>query len=419
MKTLLTAISLLFVMSGAMGVELSDAKKKQQELQSLQQEIKKLKVELEKTEANKLEAVNALQQSESAILEANRFLSTLQQSQRLSQSQLNKIYSDMAKVKTHIKVNQLKLSELLKTRYRQGYFEPWRLLLSQQNLNTVQRDLQYYAYIAKAQQELGNQLRKQLLYLDQLAEKIRQKQLELDNVHSQKQQQKTVLEGEKHRKAIALTALSKDVNYKKTRLQRLKANERNLTTLVNRLNRIVQEAQRRQMQLAKQQTLAKKPSIASVKEQRKSEQGEKDHQSVPDRKSSGRGFIALKGSLRLPVKGKIIGRFGELREEGSVWKGLLIEAPLGQPIRVIADGQVVFAEWLRGFGNMVIVSHGDGYMSLYGQNESITKKVGDQVKAGEEIATVGDSGGAGDAGLYFEIRRHGHPQNPLQWASSV
>lgn len=410
-KKFLTRGLLFFVMAGVISADPLQAKQKKQELKSVQQQIKKLKVELEKTKANQSEAVNALQRSELAIAEANRILTSLQHAQKLSQGQLNKVQVEIEAVKKHIRANQLKLTALLKTRYQQGYYESWRLLLAQEDPHTLQRDLQYYTYIAKAQQKLGNQLRQHLLSLDQLSEKIRLKQKELEIIQNQKREQRVLLEGEKHRKEKALTVLSKDIEYKKTQLQRLKTDEKDLTSLVNKLNRLMLKHKHE----AKTKHLARaQGGEDKVEDYYKSGQGNSSHLA----KSRARGFLALKGRLLLPVRGKILGRFGENREEGSTWKGLLIEAPMGYAVKVVAEGQVIFADWLRGFGNMIIVSHGEGYMSLYGQNESMLKKVGDDVKAGEIIATVGNSGDAQSTGLYFEIRRHGQPQNPLQWISS-
>jgi septal ring factor EnvC (AmiA/AmiB activator) len=131
---------------------------------------------------------------------------------------------------------------------------------------------------------------------------------------------------------------------------------------------------------------------------------------------SDKPFSALKGSLRLPVAGELMNRFGAQREGGGVsWKGLFIRAAEGAAVKAIAAGQVVFAEWLRGFGNLIIVDHGEGYMSLYSNNESLYKQVGERVQPGDAIATVGNSGGQPDTGLYFEMRHQSRPVNPLLW----
>ena len=120
--------------------------------------------------------------------------------------------------------------------------------------------------------------------------------------------------------------------------------------------------------------------------------------------------------MRLPVAGELMNRFGAPREGGGTsWKGLFIRASQGVAVKAIAAGQVVFSDWLRGFGNLIIVDHGEGYMSLYSNNESLYKQVGDRVEPGDALASVGNSGGQPDTGLYFEMRHQSRPINPMQW----
>jgi septal ring factor EnvC (AmiA/AmiB activator) len=139
-------------------------------------------------------------------------------------------------------------------------------------------------------------------------------------------------------------------------------------------------------------------------------------ENVADGSFVGRTFQTLKGKLKLPVRGELQGRFGSPREDGGVtWKGLFIKADNGHAVHSVADGQVVFADWLRGFGNLLIVDHGSGYMSLYGNNESLLKQVGDATQSGETVASVGSSGGALQTGVYFELRYEGKPFDPMKW----
>ena len=126
-------------------------------------------------------------------------------------------------------------------------------------------------------------------------------------------------------------------------------------------------------------------------------------------------FAQLKGSLRLPVRGVVSNRFGAARQEGSNWKGLFIRAGVGSEVKAIAAGRVVFADWMRGFGNLMIVDHGGSYLSIYGNNEALLKQVGDSLRGGETIASVGNSGGNPESGLYFELRQNGQPIDPLKW----
>ncbi|MGB4226990.1 MAG: peptidoglycan DD-metalloendopeptidase family protein, partial [Candidatus Dechloromonas phosphoritropha] len=129
------------------------------------------------------------------------------------------------------------------------------------------------------------------------------------------------------------------------------------------------------------------------------------------------GFARQKGSLRFPVRGAVAGRFGSARDGGGTWRGLFIKADTGSDVKAVAGGRVVFAEWMRGFGNLLIVDHGDSYLSIYGNNDSLLKQVGQGVKGGETVATVGNSGGNPESGLYFEIRHKGQPVDPMKWAS--
>ncbi|MPN17233.1 Murein hydrolase activator EnvC [bioreactor metagenome] len=117
------------------------------------------------------------------------------------------------------------------------------------------------------------------------------------------------------------------------------------------------------------------------------------------------------------MRGAVIGRFGKAREGGGQWRGLFIRSDSGSPVKAIASGRVVFSEWMRGFGNLLIVDHGDAYLSIYGNNDSLLKQVGQAVDGGETIATVGNTGGNPESGLYFEIRHKGNPIDPLSWAS--
>jgi septal ring factor EnvC (AmiA/AmiB activator) len=137
---------------------------------------------------------------------------------------------------------------------------------------------------------------------------------------------------------------------------------------------------------------------------------------VPEPGRDGTPFSRLKGLLRLPARGELMNQFGTPREGGGLsWKGLFIRAPEGSEVRAVAQGTVAFAEWLRGFGNLLIVDHGEGYMSLYSNNESLYKQAGDPVKTGETIASVGNSGGQESPGVYFELRHQSRPINPMAW----
>lgn len=127
-------------------------------------------------------------------------------------------------------------------------------------------------------------------------------------------------------------------------------------------------------------------------------------------------FAQLRGQLRLPVRGELVGRFGAPRADGgTTWKGVFIRTGVGADVRAVAEGEVVFSDWLRGYGNLLIIDHGSDYLSIYGNNDALLKEVGDRVAGGDAVASVGSSGVGGDSGLYFEIRHQGQALDPMQW----
>jgi len=143
-----------------------------------------------------------------------------------------------------------------------------------------------------------------------------------------------------------------------------------------------------------------------------------DIKSLPDNKFDGIDFKKLKGKLKLPVKGRIVHKFNSKRKVTGVrWKGLFIKSREGNDVYAVASGKVVFSDWIKGFGNIIIIDHGKGYMSLYGNNSSLLKESNDIVKGGSVIAIVGNSGGNLTNGLYFELRKNSNPFNPLKWIS--
>ena len=198
-----------------------------------------------------------------------------------------------------------------------------------------------------------------------------------------------------------------------------------MVALIDRLNALIrqQEAERaRQIvkRKAEQERLAREEAARAAKPAKTPTQptlAPKISTAEPDESQSGSAFSSLKGKLRLPLRGEIVGRFGTARVEGSTWKGVFIRAAAGQPVKAVASGRVVFADWMRGFGNLLIVDHGDAYLSIYGNNDSLLKQVGQSVKGGETVATVGNSGGNPESGLYFELRHQGQPIDPMKWAS--
>ncbi|HET7060980.1 MAG TPA: peptidoglycan DD-metalloendopeptidase family protein [Nitrosospira sp.] len=390
-------------------VDKEDLKKVDKEdLKQLRSRIEALQKELADTEESKSEVADALRDSDRAISATNRQLNKLAQEQDKAVEKLGRLRAQSEQLARDIEIQQSQLEKLLNHRYIAGggQKEYLALLLNHQEPNQIARNLHYYSYISRARSETIDALRDNLEQLDSLALESQEKSAEIAKIKVKKADYKKQLEREKTDQASLLTRISLQADQQRREISRLKQDEERLTRLVEKLAKMLARKNR-----AARSAPAVRPSAPS------SSTAPLTNHSVPDGSTDGNPFAALKGRLSLPVRGELANRFGSPRHEGGLtWKGLFIRSPTGADVKAIAAGRVVFADWLRGFGNLLIVDHGANYMSLYGNNEAIHKQVGDAVAGGDTIATVGDSGGVSKgAGLYFELRHQGKPFDPLNW----
>lgn len=362
-----------------------------EDLKQLRNRIESLQKELASKEETKSEAADALRESERAISDANRKLSELSRAQREARDTLTRVQAQSGQIKNDIEAQQTQLGGLLYRQYLGGQKEYLRLLLNQQDPNQVARELHYYGHLSRARAEGIKTLRLNLGQLDTLTLESREKSAELAVIQAEQATQKKHLEREKTEHKKLLTRISSQVDKQRREISKLKRDETRLSRLVEKIGKL----------------LSRRESSTPLSNNR-----------LPDASAGGGPFASLKGRLSLPVRGELVNRFGSPRSDGGVtWKGLFIRSSGGSDVKAIASGQVVFADWLRGFGNLMIVDHGSGYMSLYGNNETLYKQVGDSLRGGDTIAAVGNSGGNPDSGLYFELRHQGKPFDPLNWVT--
>jgi septal ring factor EnvC (AmiA/AmiB activator) len=362
---------------------------KEKELRELRGRIEALQKRLAETEGSKTEAVDALKESERAISEANRVLRDLAQQSREVRSQLEALQAESRKREDDLKGQQALLARLLHQQYLAGRAEPLKLLLNGEDPDQIARQLHYFGYVSRARAELIAELRASLGRLAQLTREAELKASELAAIAAEQQAQRGLLEREKRARGQVLAKISRDIERQRREIGTLRRDENRLARLVESLARLI----------------AREKPAPRVRVER-----------VPDGSTDGGPFHQLRGKLSLPVRGELVNRFGSPRADGgALWKGLFIAARAGDEVRAVAAGRVVYADWLRGFGNLLIIDHGEAYMSLYANNEALYKRVGDPIRGGETIATVGNSGGNPDSGLYFELRHQGRPLDPLGW----
>jgi septal ring factor EnvC (AmiA/AmiB activator) len=361
----------------------------QEELENLRKRITALQQDFDKTNESKSEAADALREAERTISTSNRKLGELAQQQNAASRALEQLQKQSGQLGKDMQNEQAMLSKLLYQQYLGGKQEYLKLLLNNHDPNQVARELQYYDYIARSRAAWLSSLRTSLHKLQAVAEQTKQKSLEIAALQNEEKSQRQRLEKEKRARQQTLEKYAKQLKQQRREMGRLQRDENRLSQLVDKL--------------AKMLAQPKGKSLAHSDK-------------LPDSTFDGKPFAVLKGKLAFPVKGDIANKFGTPRPDSTVlWKGLFLRAAASQPVKAIAAGRVVFADWLRGFGNLLIVDHGDGFMSLYGNNETLLKQVGDTLRGGDAIAAVGNSGGNEESGLYFELRHEGNPIDPMKW----
>lgn len=385
------ALALLFVLAAYLPSYppyASQRNTNQADLDQLRIHIQALQDNLTSKEAAKTEAADTLKESESAISHTNRRLANLIREKQEANTSLNQLNARSKQIKVNIEKTRQQLGNLLYQQYLNGSKDYLQPLLNQQDPNQIARDLYYLKQLTHARSESIDDLRTHLDELEILTQISNKKHREIATNQAEQIKQQSWLEQEKTKRRDLLSQISVQIAVQRNEIEKLKRDEERLATLAKKIDKLV--------------TDNNTPLLYNHR--------------LPDASKDGHPFVSLKGHLNLPVRGELVSRFGSPRSGNNItWKGLFIRSENGSDVKAIAGGQVVFADWLRGFGNLTIIDHGNNYMSLYGNNETLYKQVGDIIRGGDIIAAVGNSGGNQDSGLYFELRHQGKPFNPLTW----
>ncbi len=382
------------------------------ELKELHGRLEKLNQDLSKTEETKAYAADQLKETESSISNVNRNLRELAQKRGETQAALAGLQQQSQHIERQIAAQQEQLSQLLYRQYVNGDADALQLILSGEDANQASRDLHYMTLLSRAKADLLGVLRNSLREKQRLADASRVKNDELVAIEQKQQQQRSALVSQQQQRQAMMARLADKIRTQRHEIDTLKRDEKRLSKLIEGLARIVARKSRTSRKSAPAASTTSRPGKLPTQEPTLRNEQE------PEAIGFAGNFAGLKGRLHLPTRGELANRFGTPRaESGATWKGLFIRAAEGAEVKAIAPGRVVFADWLRGFGNLLIIDHGDAFLSVYGNNQSLFRQVGDTVKTGEIIAAVGNSGGNPESGLYFELRRQGQAIDPLKWAS--
>jgi septal ring factor EnvC (AmiA/AmiB activator) len=359
----------------------ADKAAKQQQLQTLLQKIDKLKQAINVKEDSKSKYIKQLKTIEANIGQVNRKI-------RKTDAQINTRQAELKKLRATRLEHQRKLSreneylaEQVYAAFTLGRQEKVKLLFSQQAPDAMQRNLVYYEYFSNARVELITTVQDSIDKIIETESKIRQTQAGLEQDQLSLAEQKNRLKQDLGKRKTIVASLDSQLKKQGGSLSRLQDEATQLQSLINSIQEIFDEAP--------------EPDIPQL------------------------AFAKLKGKLAWPVEGKVRRLFGHHKPLSDLrWQGVIIEAENGSHVMAVSHGRVAFADWLRGLGNLIIIDHGNSYLSLYGHNESLYKSAGEWVDAGEIISSIGSSGGRDSPGLYFEIRKKGKPQNPTRWCKT-
>lgn len=398
----------------------TDVAEKQSDLKDLREQIEALRKNMADAESTRADAADQLKDAEREISLTQRELYNLSKNRSELHSTIKNLGTQSRELASRLQGQQTQLEKLIHRQYLQGNPDSLRLILSGNDPNQLARDLHYLAAIGRARSHLLREIESTLQRKQALAANTSARAEQLASIESTQKEQHNKLLAQREQRKATLLKISAKISAQRREIGSLERDEKRLSQLITRVAKIIAEkTPPRQEVLRKEKervTRVERVDPVELAPGNKRVPDEVATTHVPEAIPSG-NFIQLKGKLRLPAKGKVSNRFGSARQEGSTWKGLFIRAVTGGEVKAIAGGRVVFAEWMRGFGNLLIVDHGSGYLSIYGNNDSLLKQVGEPVHGGDSIASVGNSGGNPESGLYFELRHQGQPLDPLKWVN--
>jgi murein hydrolase activator len=349
------------------------------QLKAVQAEIARIQAKASRDQVETDKLSRMLRSAELSVGEARQALEGLRTERADRVRRRAELAAQRRKREEQVSAERAELAGSLRAAYFIGRDEPLKLLLNQEDVGRAGRMFVYYSYFGRARADELGRIEADVKQLDQLDTQLAAEEQRLAELEASRQSDLERLEAARSERRAALTSLQSQSRTRTQRLARLEREQAGLQSLVRELQRAIDRA----------------PIDAHD------------------------AFARLRGKLLWPVSGRIAASFGQARAGAVKWDGVLIDTQLGAPVHAVYGGRVIFADWLPGLGLLMIIDHGDGYLSLYGHNERLYKTVGAQVAAGDAIAAAGDSGGSASPALYFEIRKGDRAIDPLPWFSAA
>jgi septal ring factor EnvC (AmiA/AmiB activator) len=376
MRSLAAFLLTLMVLGAGTAAAQQDAATAEMELDRVREQIRELEKTVQQTVAERGAGQQALRDAEVAAAKAAKRAQALARDVAAAGERLAGLQAQEARARTRLAGQQAVLAQQLRVAYMSGREEWLRLLLSQQDPLQAGRQLVYYGYLTRQRSTLIDGVRSALAELAKSVAAVAAEQSRLGTLEAEQRARAAELEKARAERATALARLDERLSGRRGELAQMQEQAQDLQGLVEELRRALAELNL----------------------------------------GSDESFADRQGQLAWPADGRERHRYGERRADGGLrWDGTLLAAPAGSDVRAVHYGRVVFADWLNGMGLLMVLDHGDGYMTLYGHNQDLVRDVGEWVGPGELIGHVGDTGGQAEPGLYFEIRKNGDPVNPRRW----
>lgn len=360
----------------------------QKQLNTLRGQIRSLSEEQRKLEGEKNAAARELREIDGRVSKSQRSLHDTEARIAAQEAELVRLQEKQQTLEGSLLKQRAELARLVRSAYAMGRHEQLKLLLEQGRMSDLARALAYHRYFQQQRKEEIGRLTQELKTLADVSEQIKTATTELQAARAQQKGELDALAGQRRERGKLVSSLDAQYRDRDTRIKALGRDEKATVALLERLRRLMEQS-------AKAPTRA--PNTPGTR---------------PATPNDTRVPI---GPLNLPLSGSVLAGYGGTMPDGHRSQGLLIAGNAGAEVRAVSAGRVAYADWLKGYGLLLILDHGNGWMTLYAFNDTLLKNVGDSVRAGEAISTVGSSGGQGRPALYFELRRNGQPQDPRSW----
>ena len=390
-----------------------NAREAERKLQKLRSELKGVAQERRQLDDQRGAASRQLREMDQKVARTGRSLAETDAALKKHTTELGSLQQRRAALQGNLQQQKTELAGLLRGAHRLGNNAPLKLLLSQDTVAGANRALAYHRYLQRERSQRIHALTADLQALDTVEQQIAERQQALQQARQQQEQQSAALEADRKARAAAVATLEERFKDRAEREKALGQDARALESLLANLRAAAARA------AAERRAAARRAAAEKAAEKAAADKATAEGRPAPRPTRTPPAVASAPapkvGGLGWPLSGNLLARFGGRLPDGRTSSGVLIGAPAGSTVTAVADGTVVFSDWMTGYGMILIIDHGNGYMSLYAHNDALLKDAGVAVRRGDALAKVGNSGGQGVTALYFELRRGGQPVNPDSW----